>query len=95
MATNLHSSSVVCPSSAALVSGRWAKVGGMPSTMSASELSLLRLLLSCFSALRGCSTASSADEEAKPTLFLATQVKVPASSGKTSLMTRVARLESS
>ena len=37
---------------------------------------------------------TSADDEAYPTQFLATQVKVPASSGKTSLMTRVALLSS-
>ena len=40
----------------------------------------------------GCSTISSAEEEAYPTQFLATQVKVPASSGNTSLITRVALL---
>ena len=43
---------------------------------------------------RGWLTISSAEEEANPTQFLATQVKVPASSGKTSLMTRVALLSS-
>ena len=43
---------------------------------------------------RGWLTISSAEEEANPTQFLATQVNVPASSGKTSLMTRVALLSS-
>ena len=43
---------------------------------------------------RGWLTISSAEEEANPTQFLATHVKVPASSGKTSLMTRVALLSS-
>ena len=43
---------------------------------------------------RGWLTISSAEEEANPTQFLATHVNVPASSGKTSLMTRVALLSS-
>lgn len=41
------------------------------------------------------STVSSVVLEAKPATFLATHVKVPASSGKTSLMIKVATLSSS
>ena len=75
-------------------------MGGIPSTISAKDDSRDKLRLSCFSmrALpcsdRGCSTINSAEDEANPTQFLATHVKVPASSGNTSLITSVALLSS-
>lgn len=43
----------------------------------------------------GASTINSAVLEANPAAFLATQVNVPASSGNTSLIIRVATLSSS
>lgn len=44
---------------------------------------------------KGDSTTSSVVLDAKPAAFLATQVNVPASSGNTSLIIRVATLSSS
>lgn len=43
----------------------------------------------------GASTASSVVLDANPAMFLATHVNIPASSGKTSLIIKVATLSSS
>lgn len=100
MATNRHSSSTSSPSATHLAFGFLENVGGMPSRMSARDDSLDMLFLDIPVISEpwsdnGASTISSAVLDAKPAAFLATHVNVPASSGKTSRMIRVATLSSS